>query len=57
MILKVNGKNIIGEEEYYKQLLEKRLVMMIEDLDGNKKILSFDKEEYEKLEIIILPRE
>ncbi len=57
VILKVNGKNIIGEEEYYKQLLEKRLVMMIEDLEGNKKILSFDKEEYEKLEIIILPRE
>ena len=57
VILKVNGKDILDEETYEKQLLEKRIVMMLEDLEGNKKILSFDKEEYEKLEIIILPRE
>ena len=57
VILKVNGADIISEEDYYKQLLEKRLVMMIKDLEGNKKILSFDKEEYEKLEVIILPKE
>lgn len=55
IILKINGKNIIDEDIYYQQLLEKWLVIMLQDMQGNIKILNFDQREYEKLEVIILP--
>ena len=57
IILKINGKNIEDEETYYKQLGEQRLVMILEDLKGNKKILHFEQREYEELGVIVLPNE
>ncbi len=57
IILKINGKNIEDEETYYKQLGEQRLVIILEDLKGNKKILHFEQREYEELGVIILPNE
>ena len=55
IVLKVNGKEIQDEESYYKAIDDNKLIMILKDLAGNKKILYFDKSTYEKLEIIILP--
>ena len=57
IILKINGENVEDEETYYKQLGEQRLVMILEDLKGNKKILHFEQSEYEELRVIVLPNE
>ncbi len=57
IILKVNGKQIVDEDSYYKEIDSVRMVMTLKDLDGNKKILHFDKVDYDKLEVIILPKE
>ncbi len=57
IILKINGENVEDEETYYKQLGEQRLVMILEDLKGNKKILHFEHREYEELGVIVLPNE
>ena len=57
IILKINGKDILDEEMYYHQVLEERLVMILQDMKGNIKILNFDKQAYERLQVVILPTE
>ena len=57
IILRINGKKIKDEETYYRQLEDQRLVMILEDLKGNKKILHFEQREYEELGVIILPNQ
>ena len=57
IILKINGKLLTDEDSYYKAIKEARLVMILKDLGGNKKILHFDRKDYEQLDIVILPKE
>ena len=55
IMLRVNGKNILNEDSYYRAIDDKKLVMILRDISGNKKILYFDKKSYEELEVVILP--
>ena len=57
IVLKINGKDVLDEDSYYKAIEDKNLIIILKDLYGNRKILHFNKREYEKLEVIILPKE